>query len=290
MQRISFLLIYPIIWLISILPLKVLYFFSDLIFIPLYYVIGYRKKVVRNNLKLSFPDKSDKELLLIEKKTFHHFIDIFMEMIKGFSISKKEMRKRIRLTNPEVLDEFKKQNKSIIIMAGHYANWEWVSHLNWVMDYDVFSAYKKIKNEYFDRKMKSSRTKFGAHFIATTDFKSLMEKHFKDKKKSMYGLLSDQSPKLGKVHYRSNFMGVNVPMQTGPETLAKKYDYPVIYLISNRIKRGYYEATIKILAEKPNDFKDYEITDLFSKTLEKQIRNNPEFYFWTHKRFKHRAK
>lgn len=290
MQRISFLLIYPVIWLISILPLRVLYFFSDLLFIPLYYVIGYRKKVVRNNLKLSFPDKSDKELLLIEKKTFHHFIDIFMEMIKGFSISKKEMSKRIILTNPEILNEFQKQNKSVIIMAGHYANWEWICHLNLVMDYDVFAAYKKIKNKYFDRKMKSSRTKFGAHFIATTDFKGLMEKHFKDKKRSMYGLLSDQSPKLGKIRYRSKFMGVNVPVQTGPEMLAKKYDYPVIYLITNRIKRGYYEATIKILAEKPNEYKDYEITELFSKALEKQIRNKPEFYFWTHKKFKHRAK
>lgn len=288
MQLISYLILYPFIWALSILPLRLLYIISDFIFIPMYYIIGYRKNVVRNNLQMAFPQRSKKELLIIEKKTFHHFLDVFMEMIKSFSISKKEINKRMQLKNTEILNEFHESKRSVILMAGHYANWEWAGHLNSVIGYDGYAAYKKIKNKFFDAKMKSSRTKFGAHFIATIEFKSLMEKHYQNKHKAMYGLLSDQSPKLSKTHYRNKFMGIDVPIQTGAEMLSKKYNFPVIYLKTERIKRGYYESTIKILAENPRDYKDYEITDLYTKALENQIRKNPEFYFWTHKRFKHK--
>lgn len=287
MNFIVFILVYPIIWLLSILPMRVLHVLSDLIYILIYYIIGYRKKVVRNNLKLAFPEKSKQALLKIEKKSFHHFTDTFMEMIKSFTISEKEISKRFVYKNTHILEDLYKQNKSLIIMAGHYANWEWVVNVSNIVPYKGYAAYKKVKNKYFENKVKTSRTRFGAEFIPTSEFMNLIKFHHKEHIIALYGLLSDQSPKLSKTHYWSNFMGVNVPVHTGAEMLAKKYNYPVIYFKTERVKRGYYESTIEVLAENPLDFKDYEITDVFLQKLEKQIRNKPEYYFWTHKRFKH---
>jgi len=288
MQLLSYLLIYPFIWFFSILPMRILHLLSDILFFPIYYIIGYRKKVVRNNLHLAFPDKSQKDLLIIEKRFFRHFVDIFMEIIKSFTISNHEISKRMTLKNPEILDDFRKNKQSIILMAGHYANWEWVSQLNKSMKYKGYPVYKKIKNKYFDKKIRSSRNRFGANFVATTDLIDLMQSNKDRNKMAIYGLLSDQSPKLNKTYYRNKFMGIHVPIQTGSEMLSKKFNFPIIYLHTKRVKRGYYESTIKILAKHPKEYEDYQITDLFIKELELQIKENPEFYFWTHKRFKHR--
>ena len=289
MNFLIFLLVYPIIWLLSILPMRILYFLSDILYFFLYYIIGYRKKVVRTNLQLSFPKKTPQERLEIEKKAFHHFIDIFMEIIKSFTVSKKEISKRFVFKNTEVINDLYKKNKSAILMAGHYANWEWAAlYIPNVINHDTYAAFKVIKNKYFDKKVKQSRNKFGAIFVATKQFSSLMEQHSKSNQVAIYGLLSDQSPKLSKTHYWGTFMGVKVPMQTGPEMLAKKFDLPIIYLETKRVKRGYYESKISLLVEKPREYSDYQITDLFTKKLETQINKHPEFYFWTHKRFKHK--
>ncbi|MEN8124494.1 MAG: lysophospholipid acyltransferase family protein, partial [Bacteroidota bacterium] len=270
--------------------MKVLYFISDIIYLLLYYLIGYRKKVVRNNLKLSFPKKSKEELLIIEKKTFHHFIDIFMEIIKSFTISQKEISKRFTYKNIEVLKNYYNKNESIIMMTGHYANWEWTVNIPNLVPYNAYAVFNKIGNKYFEKKVIKSRTKFGAYFIPTSKFINLMQENFLNKELSLYGMISDQSPRLEKTYYWNKFMGINVPIHTGAEMLAKKFDYKVIYLKTERVKRGYYESTIKVLAENPKEFTDYQITDLFLKELESQIKNKPEFYFWTHKRFKHMGK
>jgi len=268
--------------------MRILHVFSDFIYLILYYIIGYRKMIVRNNLKLSFPDKSAQELLKIEKKTFIHFIDTFMEMIKSFTISEKELSKRFLYINPEIINNLYKKNKSVILMAGHYANWEWATlHITKVIDHESYGAYKKIKNKYFDRKIKQSRNRFGSHLIPSKQFVKLIIKNAKNKQLSLYGMLSDQSPKLSKTNYWSYFMGVKVPLQIGPETLSKKFDIPVIYLETEQIKRGYYVSTIKILTDTPKEYGDYEITEMFNKELEKQINKKPEFYFWTHNRFKY---
>ena len=292
MQLLIFILVYPIIWLLSILPMKVLYFISDGIYVLLYYVIGYRKKVVRNNLLLAFPEKSEEERLEIEKKSFRHFVDIFVEMIKSFSISKKEISKRFIYNNLETVDDFYNKKKSLIVMAMHYANWEWVisASLHKLIPHQFYVAYRKIENKYFNEKMKSSRSKFNGIMIPTSELLDLIHENDINNKLSTYGLLSDQSPLLKKTHYWADFLGVNVPIHTGAEMLAKKYNYPVLYLHVERVKRGYYESTIEVLAEHPREFKDYEITDLFLQKIEKQIRKDPEYYFWTHNRFKHMGK
>ena len=291
MQLIIFILVYPLIWILSILPLQLLFIFSDVIYFLLYYVFGYRKNVVRNNLRLAFPEKTKDERLEIEKKSFKHFVDIFMLMIKSFTISEKEVLRRMHLTNPEVLEKVVKNGKGLVMLTGHYANWEWTIHLiRPFLPFDLFAAYKKINNKYFDRAQIKSRNKFGSHLILNKDFYKLIYTNKKEGKLGLYGLISDQSPLLDhKVHW-GNFMGLRVPLITGPELLAKRFDLTYTYLHTKRLKRGYYESTLEVLSENPNDFANYELTNLYFQELEKQIRKAPEFYFWTHKRFKHMGK
>ncbi len=287
MQFIVFILVYPLIWMLSILPLKVLYVLSDLIYILLYHIIGYRKKVVFGNLKLSFPNKTDKELMEIQKKFYHHFVDIFIEMIKSFTISKKEIKKRYKFTNIQLVNDIEKQGKDIVIMGAHYANWEWVINLNNYVTHQTFAAYTKINNKYFERKILSSRERLGASFIETSKFVPAMEKNKIEKTASIYGLLSDQSPQLHKAKYFKEFMGVKAPIHTGAEFLAKKFNLAVVFMKTEKIKRGYYETTFKTITLKPTDFDDYQITDKFLTLVEEQIKEKPEYYFWTHKRWKH---
>lgn len=270
--------------------MRVLYILSDVLYVVLYYVIGYRKKVIRKNLKLAFPEKSVQERLEIEKKSMHHFLDILMEVIKSFTISKKEISKRYQYKNIEVLQNYYDRKTSLVIMAAHYANWEWVVNVNNFVPYEGYAAFQKITNKYFDHWMKSSRSKFGAYFIPTKEYIKLMDENFKEKKLAIYGLLSDQSPMLHKTHYWGDFMGVRVPVHTGAEMLSKKYNYPVLFFRVNRVSRGYYMVNIEVITENPRDFKDYNITDIFLQKIDKQIREKPEYYFWTHNRFKHMGK
>ncbi len=284
---IAFLFLYPIIVFISILPFRILYIVSDTIFLILYYVVGYRKKIVMNNLSIAFPDKSKEELRVIMKKFYSHFIDIFMEMIKTFSISNEEILKRFRLTNPEELDAFMGRNKNILLMGSHYANFEWLFSLNLRVDHNGYAAYKKVKNKYFNNYIVRSRSRFNTTLIPTKQLISELDKNDKKGINCIYGMLIDQSPKLHKAYHWTNFFGKEVPVITGTEMLAKKYDYAVMYIETTKVKRGFYETKWEILTENPREIPDFEISDLFMKKLEAHIRKAPEFYFWSHKRFKY---
>jgi len=284
---IAFILLYPLIVFISILPFRVLYFVSDIVFLLLYYVVGYRKKVVMNNLRIAFPEKSEKELKVIMKKFFSHFIDIFMEMIKTFSISNEEILKRFRLTNPEELEAFMGRNKNILLMSSHYGNFEWLFSLNLRVDHNGFAAYKKVKNKYFNNYIVRSRSRFNTTLIPTKQIIPELSKNDKKGISSVYGMLIDQSPKSKRAFHWTTFFGKEVPVITGTEMLAKKYDYAVMYIETTKVKRGFYETKMEILTENPREVPDFEITDLFMKKLEAHIRKEPAYYFWSHKRFKH---
>ena len=290
MQLLIFILVYPIIWLISILPFRILYMVSDVIAFLLYYIIGYRKKVVFNNLKMAFPEKSDKELKSIRRKFYRHFTDILMELIKSFTISKETLNKHYKYTNIDLINEVYKNGKDSILTGAHYANWEWIISMNSIINYKGYAAYAKIGNKYFNAKMLKSREKFGVNFIQTSKTVSKIESNKKDKIQSMYGLLSDQSPMLKKTHYWSEFFGVRVPIHTGTEMLAKKYDMNIVLLETKKIKRGYYETTFTLITDDAKKYLDYELTDIFLRKTEEHIRKAPQYYFWTHNRFKHKDK
>ncbi len=291
MQFVIFILIYPLIWFISILPFRVLYFISDLFYYLLYYIIGYRKKIVVGNLRLVFPEKSDVEIKKITKTFYKHFVDIFIEMIKSFTISEKQISKRYSFTNIEVLHALEEKGKSGILYGAHYANWEWIFNLNLKIKFNGYAIYKKVKNPYFDKKVRETRGKYNTTLVPTKETFALMAKNKAQDVLSLYGFLGDQSPKKGKIHYWADFLGVKeVPIHTGVELLAKKHDLAVVYFNTRKIKRGYYVSTFQLLTENPNEFKDYELTDLYLREVEKQIKNAPEYYFWTHKRFKNVGK
>ena len=283
----AYVLAYPFVVVISILPFRVLYGLSDILYVILYRLIGYRKKVVLSNLKIAFPEKSDQELKEIMKKFYGHFLDMFMEMFKTFSISNEEILKRFKLTNPEDLNAFMARHKNILLMSSHYGNFEWLFSLNLRVDHHGFAAYKKVKNKYFNDYVVRSRSRFNTTLVPTKELIAKLDDNDKKGKKNIYGMLIDQSPKLKKTYHWSNFFGVEVPVITGTEMLAKKYDYAVMYIETTRVKRGYYEAKMEILSENPRELHDFEITDRFMKKLEAQIRKEPAYYFWTHKRFKH---
>ncbi len=240
-----------------------------------------------NNLRIAFPEKSEKELKVIMKKFFSHFIDIFMEMIKTFSISNEEILKRFRLTNPEELEAFMGRNKNILLMSSHYANFEWLFSLNLRVDHNGFAAYKKVKNKYFNNYIVRSRSRFNTTLIPTKQIIPELSKNDKKGISSVYGMLIDQSPKSKKAFHWTTFFGKEVPVITGTEMLAKKYDYAVMYIETTKVKRGFYETKMEILTENPREVPDFEITDLFMKKLEAHIRKEPAYYFWSHKRFKH---
>lgn len=288
MQLLVYAIAYPLLWLFSNLPMRILFVFSDLVYYLLYYVLGYRKKVVRNNLALAFPDKTESELREIEKRSYRHFVDVFFEMIKSFTISEREISKRLSITNPELLDPYYAKGQSVIFTSGHYANWEWVSFIvEKSLNYHMSVVYKKLKNKYFDNLMKKTRNKFGVRFVEKRNFYPEILKNKKEGIIQAYGFLSDQSPKLKTAKYWDTFLNVEVPVEIGPETIARKMNYPVFYFQTEQVKRGVYQSTFLLLEEEPKKARPNAITKSYLKALEDQIHKKPEFYFWTHKRFKH---
>lgn len=290
MQFLIFAITYPIIWLLSLLPMRILYLLSDFLYLIFFYLIGYRKKVVLENLQLAFPKKEISELKSIQKKFFKHFTDIFVESIKAFTISKRTIRKRYKYINPELINDLYEKGRSIAFMGAHQANWEWSISIPLVVKITCFGAYTRIGNSYFDKTVKDSRTKFGFIGYKTTETIKSISKNFDEGVQGLYLLLSDQSPQIHKTHYWREFMGVKVPIHTGAEMIAKKFNMAVVNYTVKKVKRGYFEVTFETITEHPNEFKDYEITDRYLAIVERNIIDQPEYYLWSHKRFKHRNK
>lgn len=290
MQFLVFIIVYPLLWLVSILPFRILYLFSDAIYVLVYYIIGYRKKTVRANLAMTMPHLSDQERLTIEKKSYHHLCDMFLEMAKTLTISSKEMNKRFVIKNIEVITDYEKKGKSIMLLASHYASWEWLITLNQKISFGGVAVYKKINNKYFDKLVIKIRSKYNTELVVTNKTIPFIAENHKKGILSLYALASDQSPARNRIFHWDNFMGIEVPVHTGPEMLSKKYDLNVIFVKVKKVKRGYYEATLVPITDDAKSIPDFEITHTFIREVEKQIEEAPEYYFWTHKRWKHRRK
>ena len=290
MQLIAYILIYPILWLVSILPFRLLYALSDVLYIFIYKIFGYRKSTVNENLRLVFPEKSEQELAQIRRKFYHHLCDMIVEAIKSLTISESEMKKRFTFTNIELIKDLERKEKSIMLMCAHYGSWEWIFILQTYVKYKGYAVYKRLENRYFDTLVKGIRAKYNSHLITTKETLAVLRESKRKGELTINGFVSDQSPKANKAFHWSTFMGIKVPMYTGAELMAKKFDMAVVFFRVKRLKRGYYETTFKTITEHPKDYKDYEITDLFFKLVEDQILEAPEYYLWTHKRWKHRDK
>ncbi len=270
------------------LPFPVFYLVSDGVCFLTYRVIGYRKKTVRENLALALPHLSERERRNIEKKFYSHLCDMFLEMIKTLSISQKEIEKRFTFSNLDVYLELEKKNKSVAVLCAHYASYEWVISMNYYIHHKGYGIYKKIANPYFDKLVKKIRSKFKAELITTKETIATIANNYTNGELSLYGFASDQSPKKNAAYHWAPFMGHVVPVHTGAEMLAKRFDMNVIFLRTKKIKRGYYEASFEVLSDDVKSVPNYEITDRFLQLVEQQILEAPEYYLWTHKRWKYR--
>jgi KDO2-lipid IV(A) lauroyltransferase len=237
-----------------------------------------------------FPDKPLEELKSIRTKFYKHLCDMFLEMAKTMSISEKELKKRFLITNPEEFKRLEALNKSIILIFGHYASWEWAIVVQHYINFKGFAVYKKLANKYFDKMVRDIRSKFKTNLISTKETINIITSTETQGIRSITAFLSDQSPRISKEVYWGKFMGIDVPCFTGAERLAKKLDFSTAYLKIDKVKRGYYKAEIITLAEDSKGYPDYSLTDMFLAEVEKQIHHTPEYYFWTHKRWKHKNK
>jgi len=288
MQLLTFAIVYPFVWLLSKLPIRILYVISDIVFFNIYYIFKYRKKTVVANLNLVFTYKTEAEKKQIAKGFYKHFSDLFMETIKSISISEKEILKRYQYKNPEVVKDLLKKGKSIAFVSAHQANWEWSVSSPLILDAKVKGAYTSLGNSYFDKIVRKSREKFGFKCYPSAKTGKAILQDFKNKAQSIYLLISDQSPQLQHSLYWRDFLGIKVPVHVGAETLAKKFDLAVVYFATKKVKRGFYETEFKLITDEPKQFDNYELTDKYISISEDLILSQPKCYLWSHKRFKHR--
>ncbi len=285
MDYFVFLLFLIIITLFAITPFFVLYGFSDIVSFLLYNS-GYRKKVVRENLQNSFPGKSVKEIKQIEKNFYRNLSDIFLESIKGYTMSTKTGKKRYTGKNTDIIKKYHEEGRGVILALSHYANWEWGTvSLPLYVENDIAVVYKPIKNKYIDRFIKRSRSKNGMFMIPINQTRMFFQK-FKDKPHTFI-LVSDQSPSNPDKSVWVDFLGRKTPFLHGIEYYSRVYNMPVIYMSVERKKRGYYEFAFSLLHDNPKELAPGKITEMYAEKVEEEIRKNPSNWLWSHRRWKH---
>ncbi len=288
MKYLLFIIIYALLWCVSILPFKVLYLLSNIFYFLIYKVVKYRVKTVRYNLELTFPHLSATERKEIERKFYIHLCDLFLEMIKTITISPKELDKRFVYTNLDLIKAYEAKQKSIIIMLPHYGNWEWINSLGLLVHFKGYGIYKPLKNKYFDKLIRDIRSRFNAELISTHETTGVIREN---QAKGLYGaylFLCDQTPVLRANLHWEKFMGIEVPVHMGAEALARKLNMNILYLRVDKVKRGYYEATFSEITDDIKNEPKYKPTRIFLDRVEAQIKAAPEYYFWTHKRWKYK--
>ena len=238
-----------------------------------------------NNLKNSFPKKNNKEIKLIARKFYNHLSDLIIESLKLFSISQKQINKRFNVKNPEILQTYFDQGKDVILVGGHYNNWEILAlGINQSVPHDCVGIYTKLSDPFFDQKMKSSRSKFGLRMINTREVSGYYKEKNETPRMTIFG--ADQSPTYSKNVHWTNFLNQDTAVALGTERFAKKYNLPVIFCSIIKKKRGHYTAELSLLTDEPQVTNDGEITQMHTTKLENQINTQPEFWLWTHKRWK----
>lgn len=277
-------IVYGFLYLISLLPWRVLYFISDGFYALLYYVIGYRKKIVMNNLSIAFPEKTEQERVRIAKEFYRNFLDTFIETIKMISVSENTLRKRFT-ANFEVVNDLYESGKNVQLVSGHFFNWEFGSLASSLLSkYPFIAVYMPISNKIFERLMLNLRQKFGAIFLPATTFRQ----SFAPYASGRYALIlvADQNPGNPNKAYWMPFFGKMAPFISGPEKGAKANNDAVVFAHFYREKRGYYKASLQLLTTEPNTYKEGALTKELIRLTEEAIRRKPSNYLWSHRRWK----
>ncbi len=276
-----FLIFYPV----SLLPHRVLYFFSDIMSFVVQHIIGYRKEVVVKNLRSSFPEISDQKIKEYTNRYYHHLCDLIVESIKNISITNEELLKRFSFENVELLNELYESNKSIVMMGGHYGSWErYALAISICSQHKQLAIYKPFKNKFLNQKIKVIRERFGVQMISMMMTKKYFLKDPEDLKCITFGL--DQWTPSPKKAYWSKFLQQDTSFYQSAEILAKEFDWAVVYCGLDKYKRGHYRGTFELLSDKAPTTSDGELTEAFIKRLEANIERDPPYWLWSHRRWK----
>lgn len=275
--------------LMSRLPFSVLYVMSGGIYVLLYHVARYRRKIVRKNLTECFPEKNLKEIRDIEKKSYRFFSDNIVESFKMSAMTPEEMGRRMRFTNVEEVNSVLRSGRSVALYLGHYGNWEWISSMPLHLEKSAVAAqiYHKLRNKAMDRIMLEHRGAHGAVNVDMYRTARYITELSADKRTSIIGFIADQSPKKREVRHFLQFLHHRTPVLTGTEKITKHYGFDPWFVRIRKVRRGYYEAEFVHMHDDPKSVPDFELTRIYYEMLEQAIREKPELYLWTHKRFKH---
>ncbi|MEI9918001.1 MAG: lysophospholipid acyltransferase family protein [Bacteroidota bacterium] len=270
---------------LSLLPFPLLYALSDVLCVLMYYVVGYRKKIVMQNLRNSFPEKTEEERVRIAKKFYKHFCDLTLESVKMFTISEKDARKHVTYFDVDVINKYFDQGKSVIVAMAHYNNWEMIAvTVDQAIKHQACAIYKPLTNQFFDKKMLDSRQKYGIKMIHYRTVKQDFER-MKSELTATHFLI-DQAPSQSSTPHWMTFLNQDTGVLIGTERFAKDYDYAVVFLDVQKPKRGYYTGRYVDVTGSPNSFPKGELTEIVTKMLEGYIKEKPEFWLWSHRRWK----
>ena len=287
-MKILYYLTYAVLWLFSLLRMWVHYLISDGIYVIVYHLVGYRKKLVRKNLSDSFPEKSEAEIIRIEKDFYRWFCDYFVETIKLLTISRQELRRRMVFKGTDLVDSIVREGQSCAVYLGHYCNWEWITSLPlWVTPKaQCGQIYHVLENSEFDKLFLKLRQRMGAVCIPMAETLRKLAEYRQQRQPVVIGYISDQVPFWNNIHHWCPFLNHDTPVLTGTERLARSAGHAVFYIDVERPKRGYYVAEFKLIARDPKQTADYQLTDAYFTLLEASIRRAPQFWLWTHNRWK----
>ena len=281
-------LLYAIFYTFSLLPLRVHYLLSTMLYVLLRYVVRYRLKVVRRNLSTSFPEKSEQELRAIENGFYRFFCDYLVESVKLMTIRRENLMKRMVFKGVEQIDQCISEGQSVAVYLGHYCNWEWVTSLPlWITpEAKCGQIYHPIENKAFDRLFLRLRQRQGALCIPMQDTLRRILEFRRAEQPVVIGYISDQKPNWINIHHWVDFLHHDTPVLTGAERIIRKVNHAVFYLDMRRVKRGYYEAEFKLIARNPNEVDaEYGVTDIYYQMLEQSITRAPEYWLWSHNRW-----
>ena len=282
MSRIAyFIFVLPL----SYLPLGVLYLFTDFFYLIIVTLVPYRKGVIEKNLKNSFSDLNDKQIKKLRNKFYRHFTDLLAEGVKNLSISEKELKKRFKVKDDAIMKNLYNQNKSVLLVSGHYNNWEWlITAQNFLFDHQAYGIGMPMTSKFWDSKVNAKRQRFGMRVIHSKNYKAELLKDTQEPKAVL--VLSDQSPGNSLKSYWTKFLNQDTAVLFGTEMMAHELDFAVVNFITKKIKRGYYEMELELIANQPRKCKWGEITESHTKLLERAIIETPENWLWSHKRWK----
>ena len=276
-----------VILIFKITPFFIIYLLSDFLYFIFFRVVKYRKKIVISNLNKVFPDKTVKEINIIAKKFYKNLADITIESVKGFAMSKKQMLKRFKALNPEIANKYFDQNKDIVVLAAHYANWEWGAvACATQFKHKTAVLYKPLSNPFLDKYIREKRARFGVELVPISETKEFFAKEKSEK--TAYIMVADQNPSNPRVSVWVNFLGQQTPFLHGPEKYAKMLKTPVVYFDVVREKRGFYTFKVIDVTKDASKFNENELTKIFADILEKIIYKNPSDWLWSHRRWKHK--